>query len=177
MTYSVRIFNGNVGEETAYETYEEARRAADDAWYHLTPRERRATTDRERGAFFYISEDDENGEEITSVYDFADLLNDEEYEIGDTPRESYDWDSEWDCSTRSTTGETIGGTCAVCIADTEDIGSIERAMNGAGLYAGPGGRMALIHADLGEYGNDPDEIILQGGMFDAVEVVAVWEVE
>lgn len=78
MTYTVRIFNGNVGEETAYETIEEARRAADDAWFHLTPEERRATTDRERGAFFYISEDDENGEEITSVCDFADLLNDEE---------------------------------------------------------------------------------------------------
>lgn len=78
MTYTVRIFNGNVGEETAYDNYEEAKRAADDAWYHLTPKERGATTDREMGAFFYISEDDENGEEITSVYDFADLLNEED---------------------------------------------------------------------------------------------------
>lgn len=114
---------------------------------------------------------------LSGFWGIRGLCPDEEYEIGDTPRESYDWDLEWDCSTRSTTGETIGGTCAVCIADTEDIRSIERAMEGAGLYAGPGGRMALIHADLGEYGNDPDEIILQGGMFDAVEVVAVWEVE
>ena len=114
---------------------------------------------------------------LSGFWGIRGLCPDEEYKIGDTPRESYDWDSEWDCSTRSTTGETIGGTCAVCIADTEDIGSIERAMEGAGLYAGPGGRMALIHADRGEYGNDPAEIILQGGMFDAVEVVAVWEVE
>ena len=78
MAYTVRIYNGNVGEVTTYATFEAAKAYADDAWYHLTPRERRATTDRERGAFFYISEDDENGEEITSVYDFADLLNEED---------------------------------------------------------------------------------------------------
>lgn len=87
------------------------------------------------------------------------LCPDEEYEIGDTPRESYDWDLEWDCSTRSTTGETIGGTCAVCIA-------------------GPGGRFALIHGDSMRYGKDPDEIILSGcGPFESCEVAAVWEVE
>ena len=105
------------------------------------------------------------------------LCDDEDYAVGDEPRESYDWDVEQDCSTRDTTGETIGGTCAVAVHDAEDVVSIQAALDGAGLYAGPSGRMALIHADHGEYGNDPDEIILQGGVFDAVEVVAVWEVE
>lgn len=115
---------------------------------------------------------------LSGFWGIRGLCPDEEYEIGDTPRESYDWDLEWDCSTRSTTGETIGGTCAVCIADTEDIGSIEKAMEGAGLYAGPGGRFALIHSDSMRCGNDPDEIILSGcGPFESCEVAAVWEAE
>ena len=103
------------------------------------------------------------------------LCPDEDYIIGDTPRESYDWDLEWDCSTRNTTGETIGGTCAVGIADIGDIESIKRAIDGAGLYAGLKGRLALIHADSMRYGNDPGEIILSGfGPFESCEVVAVW---
>ena len=119
----------------------------------------------------------EEGHGCSGCWGIRGLCEDEDYAVGDEPRESYDWDMEQDCSTRVTTGRTLGGTCAVAIHDTEDIASVQAARDGAGLYAGPGGRMALIHADRGEYGNDPDEIILMGGMFDAVEVVAVWEVE
>ena len=45
------------------------------------------------------------------------LQDDEQYNIGDYCRESYEWDGEYDCSTYHTTGETAGGTCAVKIID------------------------------------------------------------
>jgi hypothetical protein len=48
---------------------------------------------------------------------------DEEYEVEDECRESYDWDLENDCSTYFTTKETAGGTCGVRI-DT-DVESAE----------------------------------------------------
>lgn len=43
------------------------------------------------------------------------LQEDEEYKVGDSCRESYEWDLELDCSTYDTDGEeglTVGGTCA-----------------------------------------------------------------
>lgn len=40
------------------------------------------------------------------------LEEDENYQVGDVCRESYEWDLEHDCSTYYTTGETAGGTCA-----------------------------------------------------------------
>lgn len=46
------------------------------------------------------------------------LCDDEQYEVGDDCRESYEWDFENDCSTYHTTGETAGGTCATAI-DTQ----------------------------------------------------------
>ena len=46
------------------------------------------------------------------------LCPDEQYEVGDECRESYEWDFENDCSTYHTTGETAGGTCATYI-DTQ----------------------------------------------------------
>lgn len=78
MSYTVHTYNGNVGTEETFATFEEAFKAADDEWYHLTPIERMRTTDESIGAWFYISEDDENGEEITVVYDFAVLLDEED---------------------------------------------------------------------------------------------------
>lgn len=71
MSYTVCIYNGNNGTETTYDTFEEAKAMADDAWYHLTPAERRATTDRERGAHFYISENDDQDVEVRVAYDYG----------------------------------------------------------------------------------------------------------
>ncbi|WP_019536546.1 hypothetical protein [Paenibacillus ginsengihumi] len=45
------------------------------------------------------------------------LCDDEQYEVGDECRPSYEWDLENDCSTYYTTGELAGGTCAT-IVDT-----------------------------------------------------------
>lgn len=39
------------------------------------------------------------------------LAEDEEYNVGDICRESYEWDGEYDCSTYYTTGKLAGGTC------------------------------------------------------------------
>lgn len=97
------------------------------------------------------------------------LCDDEEYEIGDTPRESYGWDFDTDTSLYGPDGETIGGTCAIDIGDWEEEGDIEDAIRDVMRYLPR--RVALIHAMDREYGNDPGEVILS----DAV-VVAVWEV-
>ncbi|MGG4034187.1 hypothetical protein ABEV74_10890 [Paenibacillus cisolokensis] len=43
------------------------------------------------------------------------LCDDENYEVGDECRQSYEWDLEYDCSTYYTTGEVAGGTCATNI--------------------------------------------------------------
>lgn len=72
MSYTVCIYNGNVGTENTFDTFEEAKACADDAWYHLTPAEKRRTTDRDRGAWFYISENDEQDVEIRVAYDYGD---------------------------------------------------------------------------------------------------------
>lgn len=43
------------------------------------------------------------------------LADDEEYQVGDYCRDSYEWDLENDCSTYHTTGEIANGTCATMI--------------------------------------------------------------
>lgn len=43
------------------------------------------------------------------------LCDDETAVVGDECRESYEWDTEEDCSTYYTTGELAGGTCATAI--------------------------------------------------------------
>jgi hypothetical protein len=43
------------------------------------------------------------------------LSDDENYQVGDFCRESYEWDLEQDISAYFTTGETAGGTCATHI--------------------------------------------------------------
>lgn len=51
------------------------------------------------------------------------LCPDEEYEIGDTCRESYEWDVEHDCSTydlHGEDGEKAGGTCCTAAATWSD---------------------------------------------------------
>ncbi|MDQ0154929.1 hypothetical protein [Robertmurraya andreesenii] len=76
------------------------------------------------------------------------LTDDENYNIGDTCRQSYEWDREEDCSTYYTTGLKAGGTCAIEVRtdyldnDTveEDIKElaerIEKAVVATDLYMG-----------------------------------------
>lgn len=59
----------------------------------------------------------ENGYEVVGV---RTLEEDENYKVGDTCRESYEWDLEKDCSTYYTTGEKAGGTCATFIQYEKD---------------------------------------------------------
>lgn len=47
-----------------------------------------------------------------SIIGIRALCDDEQYEVGDKCRESYEWDIENDCSTYDTTGEKANGTCA-----------------------------------------------------------------
>lgn len=54
------------------------------------------------------------------------IYEDEQYEVGDSCRESYEWDFEADCSTYFTTGERAGGTCATHI-DTQTFDSDDEA--------------------------------------------------
>lgn len=54
----------------------------------------------------------EEGYEVVGV---RNAYDDENYAIGDTCRESYEWDLAEDCSTYHTTGLTAGGTCATQI--------------------------------------------------------------
>lgn len=74
MSYTVCIYNGNVGSDTTFDTFEGAKAFADDQWHHLTPREREKTTDAEGRTWFYISENDEQDVEVRVAYDYADEM-------------------------------------------------------------------------------------------------------
>jgi len=50
-------------------------------------------------------------------YAIRSLSDDENYQVGDQCRESYEWDYEDDISTYNTTGETAGGTCGTHITN------------------------------------------------------------
>ena len=66
--------------------------------------------------------------------------------VGDACPDSYDWDYELDCSTRDTTGEKLGGACAIEINtsmllldgdDDEDVAAeIEKAIKNSACYYG-----------------------------------------
>lgn len=99
-----------------------------------------------------------------SDYGIRGLCFDEGYAVGDSPRESYDWDHENDISTYATDGRTLGGVCTVGV--TED--NIEEALKAAAMYSD--GKLALIGGTLKDYGEDPGEWILSDA-----EILAIWE--
>ena len=64
------------------------------------------------------------------------MASDENYNVGDDCRESYDWDPENDCSTYFTSGQTAGGTCGTKVRndfyfDGSDDEEIENAVSEA----------------------------------------------
>lgn len=102
---------------------------------------------------------------IRTIEKCAGLLN-----VGDSVPDSYNWDHENDVSTRETTGETLGGACAIAIdtsclfldgEDDEDVAAeIEKAIKASACYYGD--EVLLIGGKFGyEYGEDEGEIIIE----------------
>ena len=100
-----------------------------------------------------------------SVVGIRGLAADENYKIGDTLRNSYNWDYEYDCSSYDTDElEELDGTCAVDIlinttsdTETEIIDKINSILNNF-CYDG---KIVLIAGDSYTYGADQNEIIIE----------------
>lgn len=105
------------------------------------------------------------------------LTEDEDYELGDTARESYDWDFEEDRSTYETDGSTLGGTAAINIVRDREWDSpeeveaaINRAMDASDIYEGD--RKVIIGGKNQRYGDDPSETIIENA-----EVLAIYDTD
>lgn len=104
------------------------------------------------------------------------LTPDEKYAVGDTCRDSYDWDSEWDRSTYETDNPiSLGGTCSIGInwdRDWDDQDELETALNDALKMsdAYEGNRKVIIGGKSQSGGNDPGESIISDA-----EVLAVYD--
>ncbi|WP_028562264.1 hypothetical protein [Paenibacillus pinihumi] len=103
------------------------------------------------------------------------LRSDESYEIGDSLRESYEWDLEEDCSTFHTTGETAGGVCCISVnmdADTpEELASnIEAAVKQASAYGDSGCAIVIVagRSINTDYQMDDGEIRIRGAWVEAI---------
>lgn len=94
------------------------------------------------------------------------LADDENYEIGDYCRPSYDWDFEKDCSTYETEEpQELPGTCAYNTRiqvgwdePEEIIEKLEKALRASACYMG---QIVIISGNSAEYGNDDGEIIIK----------------
>lgn len=92
------------------------------------------------------------------------LADDENYQIGDYCRNSYDWNYEYDCSTYDTDEpQELPGTCAYNTKidcrwdDPEKIAEkLAKAIENANYIGTP----VIIGGDRAEYGNDEGEIII-----------------
>lgn len=94
------------------------------------------------------------------------LCDDEEYNVGDICRNSYDWDYENDCSSyESNNPVELPGSCSFdtgIIAEWDDESEIrqklENAIDASDCYCG---RLAVIAGNMSEYGGDECEIIIK----------------
>lgn len=94
------------------------------------------------------------------------LADDENYKVGDFCRNSYDWDYENDRSSyENDDPEELPGTCAYNTRinsgwdeDEEIEIKLKKAISGSACYSG---KIAVIAGDFAEYGNDPEEIIIE----------------
>ncbi|MEN1985284.1 hypothetical protein [Paenibacillus hubeiensis] len=102
------------------------------------------------------------------------LTADEAYEVGDSTRESYEWDLENDCSAYHTTGETAGGTCCTAVdVDVETveelISNIEAAIKYNSIYIGSDVQVLIAGRSLNtEYQMDDQEIRIVGAWVEAI---------
>lgn len=94
------------------------------------------------------------------------LADDENYEIGDYCRNSYDWNYECDRSTYETDEPLeLPGTCAYRTDiqpgwdEPEEIAEkLEKALKASSCYMG---EIVIISGSRAEYGNDNGEIIIK----------------
>lgn len=94
------------------------------------------------------------------------LAEDEEYEVNDICRNSYDWDYDNDCSSYGTDNEVeLDGTCAVDTGielewdSAEEIErKLEEALESSKQYPGT---IAIIGGNRMDYGADDGEIIIE----------------
>lgn len=97
------------------------------------------------------------------------LADDENYEVDDLCRRSYDWNYEYDCSTYGTDEpQELPGTCAYSTgidvawdSDEEISEKLEKALLGSECYSG---RPVIIAGDNYTYGNDEQEIIIENAV-------------
>ena len=94
------------------------------------------------------------------------LTDDEDYKVGDTVRNSYDWDYENDISSYCTENPIeLNGACAYnteidLFYDDEDeiVEKLEKAIKESNVYYG---KIAIIASNRMKYGLDDEEIILE----------------
>ena len=94
------------------------------------------------------------------------LAEDENYTVGDFCRNSYDWDYENDRSSyESDEPIELPGTCAYNTRiesgwdeDEEIESKIRKSVSESACYSG---KIAVIAGNSAEYGNDPEEIIIE----------------
>ena len=108
-----------------------------------------------------------------SVIGIRTITDDENYNVGDICRNSYDWDFENDCSTYNTDNPVqLNGTCAIEIfvdCDIEDMTEeeiINEINNAECNYAGS--KKILIGGNSSSYGDDENEVIIRDA-----EVIAI----
>ena len=108
--------------------------------------------------------------EVTNSYEEISKYNvlglrgtrpDENYKVGDSARNSYDWDAENDCST----DEELNGTCSVSIdvswlEGAEDlIKRIENTLEDVEQYHGK--NVVLLGGWSGSLGTDGGELVIE----------------
>lgn len=114
-------------------------------------------------------------EEGYGVVAIRHCAEDEHYKVGDTCRNSFDWNYELDCSTYDTDEPIeLDGTCGYHIAGFENLDEDEveeatelfnKALKNSSIY---GGTVVVIAGNRKSWGNDEDEVII-----DDAEVIAV----
>lgn len=114
-------------------------------------------------------------EEGYGVVAIRHCAEDETYSVGDTCRNSYDWNYEEDHSTYEDEEPIeLDGTCGYHIVGFENLDEDEveeatelfnRAMENASIY---GGTVAIIAGNRKSWGNDEHEVIIEDA-----EVIAV----
>lgn len=72
--FTFGYYDGNVGNEIAFDTYEEALAEARMYWNHLTHKEKKRTTDGKEGAYFCVFEGGNDIDNCKVVKDFAEEL-------------------------------------------------------------------------------------------------------
>lgn len=108
-----------------------------------------------------------------SYFGIRHLTDDEEYNVGDICRNSYDWDYESDCSSYDTDEPVeLDGTCAYRVDidlawddDSEIEAKIQDALDSSDCYSG---RAVIIAGNRAEDGADDCEIIISNA-----EVLAI----